>query len=343
MYKIGHVFSRIDHTVSYSFISYSSYSSYGERLLYCMNSNKFAGMFLSVSFLSMGLFPFFPAKNNLPTVHQSQLSWHEVLHTPIVNGKKIEATAYLTLPFRRSDVKVPYNIYQGFIYSADELKIHGGNPVHGGIDYHLPYGTPIVAPADGYATSSYLSTWVKDEETRQTKLYQGKPIRYGFGYFVRMYIPSTDRYLDIAHMSDVDSAVPFSPPEKKEDGWYPTKYDMKTDEWKSSPNAVFVKKGSIIGAVGYSGLGWGTEEEWHEGATRPVVTDPTVFKSWDKPHIHFEEFSIDQEKGIKGWQRDPYAIYDTYDYYPTPTRHTTMGKDPLFYVGTDALPKYADD
>lgn len=191
--------------------------------------------------------------------------------------------------------------------------------------------------------STYMSNWVEDEATKKPKLYQGKPIRMGFGYFVRMYIPSTNRYVDIAHLSDIDSRIPFSPPEKTEDGWDPTNYDMKTEEWKDSPNTIFVKRGQTIGKVGYSGLGWGTEEEWKEGATRPVVTDPGIFKSWDKPHIHFEEFSIDQKKGTKGWQRDPYDIYDTYEYYPTPERKTSMGKEPIFFLNKDSLPKYADD
>ncbi len=316
-----------------------------------MNSKRFASMFVGISMFGMNIFPFMPAKAvPTPPMRQAQLSWYEGLHHPIVNGKKIEATAYLTLPFRKKDIishslspNEPYDIYQGFIYSSDELKIHRGNPIHAGIDYSLPYGTPVVAPADGYALSSYLSTWVKDEETQQTKLYQGKPIRYGYGYFVRMYIPSNERFIDIAHMSDIDTAIPFNPPEKKEDGWEPTKYNMKIDEWKSSPHVVFIKRGTVIGKVGYSGLGWGTEEEWQEGATRPVVTDPAVFKSWDKPHIHLEEFSIDQKTGAKGWHRDPYGIYDTFDSYPTPTRHTQMGKDPIFILGSDNLPKYTDE
>lgn len=282
-------------------------------------------------------------KNTSTPVHQSQLSWHESLHAPVVHGKKIEAIPYLTLPFHQSDVKNGYNIYQGFIYSADELKIHKGNPVHGGVDFELPYGTSVVAPADGYAMSSYLSVWLKDEETKQNKLYQGKPIRMGFGYFVRMYIPQTDRFLDLAHLSDVDSKIPFSPPEKKEDGWYPTNYDMELSLWTSSDKAIFIKRGTVIGKVGYSGLGWGEEEEWKDGAIRPVITDQNVFKSWDKAHIHFEEFSIDFKKKAKGWQRDPYGIYDTFDYYPTPKRHTNMGKNPLFILGKDNLPKYSDE
>lgn len=307
-----------------------------------MNIKGIASIFVGASLFGINLLPLFPAKCDSAPVPQSQLSWHEALHQPVVNGKRYKVTPYLTLPFRHKDVK-NYDIYQGFIYSADELKIHRSSPIHAGVDYELPYGTPVVAPADGYAMSSYLTSYVKDPETKENKLYKGKPIRYGFGYFVRMYIPSMDRYIDLAHMSDIDPAIPFSPPVKVEDGWNPTNNNLKREEWTNSPYTVFVKRGTVLGKVGYSGLGWGTEEEWKEGAIRPVVTGPNVFKSWDRPHIHFEEFGIDQETGLKGWHRDPYAIYDTYDYYPTSQRNTCMGKDPLFILDKNKLPKYVDD
>jgi murein DD-endopeptidase MepM/ murein hydrolase activator NlpD len=294
-----------------------------------------------VSVMSMIWLPFISAPTNQPaTIPQSQLSWHEGLHHPVVNGKKVDPTPYLSLPFSKQNNN--YNIYQGFIYGADELKIHGGNPVHGGVDYELPYGTEVLAPADGYVLSSYLSHWVKDPETKQPRQYQGKPIAYGYGYFVRMYVPSVDRYLDIGHMSEVDVSIPFYPPEKSEDGWDPTSYNLKQDEWVKAEKTIFVKKGTVIGKVGYSGLGWGAME-WQEGATRPIVTDPNTFKSWDKPHIHLEEFSLNEEKGTKEGLRDPYDIYDTSDFYPTPNRSKPFGQEPLFLMGANNLPKYADE
>ncbi len=276
-----------------------------------------------------------------PTIHQSQLSWFEVMHHPTVNGQKIEARPYLTLPFSKSQSN--YDIYQGFIYSSDELKIHGGNPIHGGVDFHLPYGTSVLAPADGYIVASYLSSWVKDEDSEQIRLHQGKPIRYGYGYFVRMYIPETDRYLDIAHLSELSPQVPFVKPEKTKDGWDPVKLvAMKAEDWKDESKVLFVKRGTVIGKVGSSGLGWGTEMEYQDGQEHPTPVDPNIFTSWDKPHIHLEEFSIDQQKRQKKGLRDPYGIYDTADLYPTPNRKVSMGKEPLFLLDNTNLPKYAD-
>lgn len=35
------------------------------------------------------------------------------------------------------------------MYSQQELDIHGGNPIHGGVDIHVPFGIQVISPVDG--------------------------------------------------------------------------------------------------------------------------------------------------------------------------------------------------
>lgn len=279
--------------------------------------------------------------DKIKTPSEIQLSMHETFHYPEIEGKKIEAVPYLTLPFRKKDLSMPYEITEGWIYSAPELKIHKQNLIHAGIDYHVPYGTIVVAPVDGYAISSYHTSRVKDSSEKD-KFYQGRPVNLGLGYFVRIYVPSVNRVVEMAHLSDIDLNIPFSMPERTEDGWKPTNHDLKPDEWANSPFAVFVKRGTPIGKVGYSGLTWGYEE-YQEGAKRPVQIDTTKFNSWDEPHLHFDEFARNPKTNELSYQRDPYGIYGTFDLYPTEGNKRPLGKDPLFFLNKDGLPKYADD
>ncbi len=282
-----------------------------------------------------------------PTAGKTEITRHEKFHYPIIDGKKTEAVPYLTLPFRKADIvkkgqnTPPYSITEGWTYSAEELKISKADPLHAAVDFHVPYGTPVVAPADGYAVSSYFTYKVTDKDDKQVE-YQGKPLHMGLGYFVRIYVPSVNRVIEMGHLSDIDEAIPFSPPIRSEYGWEPTNHRMSFDEWVNSPAAVFVKKGTVLGKTGYSGLTWGYDD-YVAGATRPVVIDPAVNKSWDEPHIHFEEFYFHQVTNEMGWQRDPFAVYDTYDKYPAPGNSNKMGKDPLFLLNAQGQPKYADE
>lgn len=239
---------------------------------------------------------------------------------------------YLTLPFKPG---VNYEVTEGWIYSDEELAIHGGNPIHGGVDLHAPYGTEVVSPVDGYAMSSYHTEWIREgrdpkeevkddneEYKKPIKLYQGKPMREGLGYFIYIYVPIVNRFIELGHLSDIDPAIPFSPPvyNPKTDGWDPTNYQFMISQIDINTNIVPVKKGQVIGKVGFSGLALGDSDK----------------ESWDEPHIHFEEFYIDQETGQKGWQRDPYALYDTFERYNI----GKMGLSPLWLLDQNNLPQF---
>lgn len=274
---------------------------------------------------------------------------HEKFHypKPLDLNENTKATPYLFFPFKKSDLEKnplnkdnPYKITESWIYSDEELSIHKGDPLHGGVDIYVPYGTPVVSPVDGYATSSYNTYWKKDENGEIIN-YNGKPIRMGLGYFVYIYVPSVNRFVELAHLSEIDPAIPFIAPEKTEAGFQPFNSTIKIDEIKNNPNFVHITKGSPIGRVGYSGLAWGENLDYKESQDRSITVKESEFNSWDEPHVHFEEFWINQETGEKGWQRDPYAIYNTAEHYPTQARFTKMGKDPLWIIGEDELPEFA--
>lgn len=269
---------------------------------------------------------------------QIRLARHREFHYPIIEGKEVPADPYLTLPFRESDVKSGYDITEGWIYSQEEQAIHGFID-HNAVDIAGPYGTLVTAPSDGFAMSSYHTFWLKDNSGR-TKTYQGKPLRFGLGYFVQMYIPSVNRFIQMAHLSDIDPSIPFSVPVANGDDWSPTNHTLKVTDIRNHPQIVEVKRGMPLGKIGFSGLAFGYED-YSAGVQRPVKIDPNIQKSWDEPHVHFEEFWRDQNTGQK-IQRDPYGIYSTARDYPTLTRKGLNGENPLFFIGNNSLPVFAE-
>lgn len=288
-----------------------------------------------------------PADPEQMRIKALQEQRHREFHYPKIEGKEVPATPYLTLPFRSRDIpEFGYEITEGWEYSKEESAIHGLKN-HRGVDIAVPYGTLVVAPADGYAMSSYHTRWIKDEAGKE-KTYEGKSIRFGLGYFIQMYIPGVNRFVQLAHLSELDPAIPFSKPvyNRPTDNWNPVNHTLRIHELKDHPAVVFVGRGTPLGKVGFSGLAWGYKD-YNPQTERPVAPDPEKFKSWDEPHVHLEDFWRDQGTGEKGWQRDPYAIYLTAGYYPDPKKdqpdprnNLRFGKDPLWFFAGD-MPAFA--
>ncbi len=261
---------------------------------------------------------------------------HNKFHHPEINGTVIESKRYLTLPFLSSTGQ--YQITEGWMYSKAEKAIHGAR-VHGAVDFHVPYGTIVVAPCDGLAISSYHSFPIK-VENGQTKQLDGKDIYFGLGYFVQIYVSEIGRYVQLGHLSEIDDSIPFGIPKLEKGVWNPTNHILKPEEMENNPIIVKVQKGQILGRVGFSGLRWGYDD-YQETASRPVLLDISSFTSYDEPHLHFEEMGRDDE-GKKGWQRDPYDIYLTARNYPTLTRGRPIGEESLFIIGNNGLPVFPD-
>ena len=316
----------------------------------------FAGIFLVFG----SLFVQAQDEPQILTISKESTGDHEKFHYPIIDDillsdvqdkdAKLIAKPYLTLPFRKSDLEKQrkegeqlYEITEGWTYSDHELSIHGVDPLHGGVDVYVDYGTPVISPVDGFVISSYQVAPLYNEYGER-KTYKGQTISMGLGYFVYIYVPSVKRWVEIGHLADIDPSIPFFTPEKQEDGsWNPPTRGIQLAEYLTNPKVKYIQKGHPIGTVGHSGLMWGDYEEYKEGAERPIVIDPTKHKSWDEPHIHFEEFWIHQGTGEKGWQRDPYGIYKTGEHYPTYKRPLPLGKDPLWIVDDFNYPKFSSN
>lgn len=282
------------------------------------------------------------------------LSWlaqkrHNLFHHP----EGLIAKPYLTLPFRQKDLpqikeKAFYNITEGFRYSRAEQHLHGGI-LHAGIDFAIPYGTPIVAPCDGIAISSYHSVLIKTIDGT-TKNFKNKFLGFGLGYFVQIYVANMDRIVQLGHMSDIHQNIPFSPPiqiDKQGLEWNPTNHQLSIEELSKNSQAVPIKRGDLLGWVGYSGMRWGYND-YISNSPRPVLIDKNQNISYDEPHIHLEEArriplntTIEIEKNKAGQKtswRDPYDIYLSYRNYPTPIRPRPMGPEPIFIVNNNNLP-----
>jgi murein DD-endopeptidase MepM/ murein hydrolase activator NlpD len=219
--------------------------------------------------------------------------------------RQLDSTPYLTLPIKRQRFKIT----EGWFYSEEEKKIHG-REIHGGIDFKAKLGKPVYASVSGWATSSYHNRPVKNKDGSE-RLYKGKPITNGLGYFVQIYHPENGRYTQYGHLGKIVQKIPFGKPRKRKDTYYPYGYKIKPENMENSKYYVWVNQGELIGYVGDSGLCWGYKDY-------PQRPNPSKYPSWDEVHLHFEEFSRNK-KGIKKQLRDPFNIYSTFKDYPKNT------------------------
>lgn len=302
------------------------------------------GILLIILIVSIGIYLLRPGtKNNQGLPERTKIA-QDRFHSPTVNGEKIEPRAYLTLPFRKKDAG-SIKINEGWLYSYDEYQIHGME-VHTAVDFHAPFGTAVYAPADGYAMSSYHNLFAKDRNNK-TITYEGKEIKYGLGLFVRIYIPSNNRFVDLAHLSEINEAIPFSEPEfdEEEKIWKPSNEKVLVKDIASDPNWITVSKGQMLGKVGTSGLGWGYED-FKDKPEGKITFDPKVNISWDDPHLHFEEFSQvqdpqkDEVKGQKTAPRDIYGIYSFEEDYPQLDQKLDSRFKALILTGEDGRPLF---
>ena len=89
---------------------------------------------------------------------------------------------YLIHPLKQNG-----QITEGFLYSEEERNVHGFY-FHKAIDYTCNWKTPVYAAASGYAVAGYHRFTLLNEDNTP-KLYEGKPLSLGLGYFVQIYHP----------------------------------------------------------------------------------------------------------------------------------------------------------
>ena len=276
-------------------------------------------------------------------------------HRPKYPGETclVNPKPYLCLPFRREDIsrsqlrptqvgiaeKIDYKISEGWYYSRDIARFVPYR--HAAIDFALPYLFPVAAPCDGFAMSSYYSYCLVDRRGNIRKV-NGKMLSFGIGYFVQIYNPEINRFIQLGHLSDIHEKIPFSIPLKQRNRWEPTNYIQTIEKIisENNPSVVFVKTGETVGYVGYSGLCY--EDDYKEGYKRPYKIDPRLTGTWNIPHIHMDEFQRNYRTGKKDWRRDPYGIYSWRSAYPTHANSAFIGNEPLFLTDANNRPFYAD-
>ncbi len=277
--------------------------------------------------------------------------WHHHLK-PWLGGQHLAATQYLHLPLNQeelvrpirasqSQIRTPVEWYisEGWLYS-ERVQEYGFFFHHGGVDFALPYGHRVAAPMDGYAISSYEAHPLLDRNGRIQRK-NGINLRFGLGYFVQIYNPEQNRFIQLGHLSNVADAIPFNKPILKHGVWKAVGHVLTPEEMirPGNTNVVKVKTGDLIGFVGYSGL---AHEEDYFGHDRPDVLNPKEVPTWSIPHIHMDEFQRNYKTGKKDWRRDPFDLYMTYRHYAASANILRVGKEPLFLTDQSDRPLFAD-
>ena len=226
-----------------------------------------------------------------------------------------------SIPFKGP--KLP-EMTESWVYSAAERSIHGYTN-HGGIDFAAPRGTPVYAAADGYALSS--SHFVP-----LAKEYNGKsPLGFGLGEFVQIWHPDQGVYTSYSHLSKVSSDIPYFKPECDNTGYCdPKVIYASTDDIMDK--AKFIKRGTLIGYVGDTGLSWGYTEQPRK------VRSYTKFPSWDETHLHFEMYTRDPVKFTKANRYDLFGIYGRLSQY---TASSYTGAEALWKLDSNNKPLFA--
>lgn len=235
---------------------------------------------------------------------------------------------FLFLPFRQG---TKFKITEGWKYSVQEKRIHGFE-LHRGVDFAAKRGTPILAPADGFAFSSFSLAFAGVEKetfvtkSTEAKKYRGKFIGFGLGNFVQIFNPKEKIYLSFGHLEKVAPKIPFFEPQPKDDAFDPVVLFGN----KLKKQGRFINRGEVIGYMGDSGCSWGYLEK---PGFRP---DHRKFFSWDEVHTHFEVFTRDK-KGKKNLRLDPFDIYGGFEKY----KPMISGEDGLWVFNKSGKPMFA--
>lgn len=209
----------------------------------------------------------------------------------------------IVIPLARNTPNL--EVSQGWFYSQDELTIHPKVPRHFAVDFPCKWGTPVYAPADGLAVASYHTYDMTDS--------RGQTIGYGLGLFVQIWHEGPKLYTLCAHLSGINSKlVPYIAPDLENGSWQPRAAIYLTVE-AFKANAKPVKKGDLIGYVGYTGLRSGYEE----APSNPPTINPAKDKTWDPhgAHLHFEVYTRTPDGAKKADRYDPFGIYGKREAY----------------------------
>lgn len=217
---------------------------------------------------------------------------------------------FMRLPFKRADAKA-LKITNGWKMASDEAKVLGDSDDHAAIDYEgVKYGTPIYAPADGWAWYSYQSFPMRyqgpynplkpsDPNTFWRDPHTGHEGYLGAaGLFVELQFDKEVKRKDgtslgnittqFFHMKDVAPGITYLPPVRQADVvahngqrikiWTPVV--NKPQEYMRQ-NASPVKKGQLIGWVGDTGINFGYDDNFNVETGKVEPRDRYKLPPWD--------------------------------------------------------------
>lgn len=201
------------------------------------------------------------------------------------------------------------------MYSTIEKEFHG-HEIHGGVDFELPFGTPLLAATDGWAIASYGFSWVyekQDDKTEQLRLVRGDKVSGSIGLFVQLYNPELNIYVQYGHLSTVGNDIPYKEPQfiPEREEYIPQGYRVMPEVYTQPGYAKWVKAGDIVGYVGVSGIALGKADSPDQVENKREI--------WDDTHAHIQVF-VRAEDQQSAQSIDTYGIYGTADMYPDDTR-----------------------
>jgi hypothetical protein len=264
---------------------------------------------------------------------------------------------FLALPFRRRDA-VPAggekNVSEGWYYGV-ERGIHGSEGHHA-VDFNLPYGAEVLAPADGWAARTYQS-WLT--ETVYTDPARGNHTgRIGFGlglWLITLHrVPGTDVYwwTKQAHLSWISPSIKYLRPHVDSDGDWHEPDSGPDNLYVPDPDltSIFtpIKRGDVLAKVGDTGVEWGYRDDFdvNTGQVRP--RNRVSLPQWDVDiHNHIEVYrrvngspKAGETFDANRISADPFGLYgqvrrwefSPYDGYPLGPGHLWLsdGSKPVY-------------
>lgn len=225
----------------------------------------------------------------------------------------------------------------GYEYDAKEKATHGVQK-HQAIDFDVPRGTAIYAPADGYYIATYGEILLEDK-SGVPKLVSVKEARAGNPYskelrppaksgrwpiwFGGLFVQGWHRngtYTQYGHLDWVDSLIPYYPPSAhKTNLLYSEVLKIDPHEYQKPEVAVFLKAGTLIAKSGMTGMGWGPRSfdfAAIDNDDRPDFST-AQYTHYTSPHLHFAVFGPRNSNGEPTEYFDPFGVYGTLnDAYP---------------------------
>lgn len=224
-------------------------------------------------------------------------------------------------------------ISAGFNYDAKEIATHGVTE-HQAIDFDVPRGTVVYAPADGYYVATFGEVLLHDEDG--PKLLGLKTAKEGNFYNEDIMPPVNDKagewpiwfgglfiqgwhkngmYTQYGHLDFVEPLIPYYPPAISSDNLlYSEVLKINPNQYRKIDVAAYIKAGTPIGRTGMTGMGWGPRSYDFAAIGKDERPDFTTAKYtyYNSPHLHFAVFGPrDEITSEPAKYYDPFGVYGT--------------------------------